>query len=300
MTAWSPLLRWFALRLLLLLATVLLAPGCGYSTYNIPPAELQRLTRLPPSQRGNHVRVYTEGLVPAVTPNPPVVAVPPAPPPQPMPPPPEAAATSELADSPVPVEEIVVVEPTEPAVVLDITPPRFVPMPPPRVRPALPRLPPPVAVRPSLPRPSPGHISVPRAIPRVPVSAVHGSAPVVHAGGGHLGGPSGFHHVGGGGGGGGNAAIGVLVGAVVLIGLIAIIASASQPVPFDGWIHTSPEHPLHLTYKSGVEREIRLCDLKPADIVSVQSAVIYDTDGTVNRLESATSALQKPEPKIPG
>jgi len=56
MTFWSPLSHWFTLRVLLLLA-MLLAPGCGYSVYHLPPAELQRLTQLPPSQRGNYVRV---------------------------------------------------------------------------------------------------------------------------------------------------------------------------------------------------------------------------------------------------
>ena len=67
MVNWLPLLRWFAVRVLLLLA-VMLVPGCGYTTYNIPPAGLQRLVQLPPSARGERVRVYTDGVVPVVTP----------------------------------------------------------------------------------------------------------------------------------------------------------------------------------------------------------------------------------------
>jgi hypothetical protein len=53
MSAWAPPIRWFAVRLILVLVA-LLTPGCGYNAYTIPPAELQRLAQIPPAQRGNH------------------------------------------------------------------------------------------------------------------------------------------------------------------------------------------------------------------------------------------------------
>ena len=293
MAPWLPLLRWFAVRALLLLAT-LLAPGCGYSTYNIPPAELQRLTQLPPSLRGEHVRVYTPGVVPAATPNPPVAAAPPVP--QPAPSPPEAAVNSELQGTAVPADEVSadVVEPVEPPVVVSVdlalpVPPTAPPL---HARPAPVRLPPPVIARPNPRPPVPGHVAPPRAVPHL--SGSHASAPTFHASGGHSGGLSGSHHSGGGGSG---AAVGALVGAVVLIGLVAAIAETSEPTPFDGWIRTSPEHPVHLLYRSGWQRDFRLCDLKPTDIVDVRSAVMYDTEGAIERLETA-SAPSAPPPRL--
>jgi hypothetical protein len=284
MSGWSVTLRWFLLRALLLLAT-LLAPGCGYSTYNIPLAELQRLSHLPPSQRGNHVRVYTPGLVPAATPELEITVAPVAAPaalpdalsPAPLPfpsPPPEAATESEPINPPIPLE------------VVDISVPQFDPLSPPAfvsasaAPPAPARMSTPIAGRPSLPRPSLGHVSAPRAFP------VHGAAPAFHASGGlpRLGG--GGHHSGGGGGG---AAVGAVVGAVVLVGLMVAIADASQPTPFDGWISTSPEQTLQLIDRSGSTREVRLCDLKPADTVGVRFASLDDMNGSVRRLESAAS-----------
>jgi hypothetical protein len=107
------------------------------------------------------------------------------------------------------------------------------------------------------------------------------------------------HHAGGGGGG---AAVGAVVGAVALIALVAIIAESSEPKPFDGWIRTTPDHRVRLTYASGVQREVRLCDLKPADIVGVSSAVLHDIDGSIQHLESAprnAPAARPPERSWP-
>ena len=294
MTPRSPVLRWFVLRALLLLAT-LLAPGCGYATYNIPPAELQRLSHLPPSQRGNHVRAYTPGLVPAATPEAQVAATPAAPPP-PVPPP-DGVASGEPIDAPIPPEVVDLSIPesdplSPPAFVsVNLAPP--VPMhrqaPPLPLRPAPAHLPPLAVARPRLPPPSLGHIAAPRALP------VRGGAPAVHVGGHpHLGG--GLHSSGGGGGGGGGAAVGALIGAVVLVGLMVAIAEASQATPFDGWIRTSPEQTLQLTYESGRAREVRLCDLKPADTIGVRSAQLDDLDGSVERLESAGSSPPATQP----
>ena len=84
--------------------------------------------------------------------------------------------------------------------------------------------------------------------------------------------------------------MGALVGVVVLVGLMVAIAEASQPVLFDGWIRTSPDHPVHVTCKSGEKRKILLRDLKPADIVDVHSAVMYNTEGAIEHLESAASS----------
>jgi hypothetical protein len=296
MPAWSTLFRWFTLRLLLLLAT-LLAPGCGYSTYNIPPAELQRLTQWPPSQRGEHVRVYTPGLVPATTPAVAVTAQVPTPTVQPAPPAPEAMVPGERVDGSIPAGEVYLPEPepTAPPVVLsaDIAPPDFVPVPPVRPRTAPTRFPPPASARPSVRPPVSGQVIAPRAIPHLPPSASPRAAPVVHASGGHMGGLHGPHHAGGGGGG---AAVAAVVGAVALIALVAIIAENSEPKPFDGWIRTFPEHPVKLTYTSGLQREVRLCDLKPADIVGVSSAVLHDIHGSIEHLESAPSNMPTARP----
>jgi hypothetical protein len=309
MTVWSPALRWFLWRALLLLAT-LLAPGCGYATYNIPLAELQRLSHLPPSQRGSYVRVTTPGLVPVATPELQVIAapaaVPAAPPPAPPslpPPPPESVAGSEPSDPPVPPDVVdlsvtqfdplsppafvsVNVEPPTPVVSVRSAPQARVqpPAPPLHVRPAPARMPPLAVGRPSAPRPSLGHIPAPRAL--------HGAAPAIHAIGGHPNLGGGSHHSGGGGG----AAVGALVAAVVLVGLMVAIAEASQPTPFDGWIRTSPEQALQLVYPSGSTREVRLCDLKPADTVGVRSASLDDIDGSVRRLESAAGTPQTTQP----
>jgi len=285
MSARSALLRWFTLRLLLLLAT-LLAPGCGASTYNIPHVELQRLTQLPPSQRGEHVRVYTPGLVPVATPTPAVAAAPAVP----APPTPEPTVDGQRVDEALPAGEVYLSAPEspDPPVVLsvDLTPPAFVPLPPAHPRPVPPRIPPPAVARPSLRPPVPGHAIAPRAVPHLPVYASSGARPVIHASGGHVGGFHGAHH---GGGGGGGAAVGALVGAIALIALVAILAENSEPRPFDGWIRTSSEHPVKLTYSSGLQRQVRLCDLKPADLVDVNSAVLENMDGWIEQLQSAPS-----------
>jgi hypothetical protein len=287
MAALSPPLRWFVVRLILVLAA-LLAPGCGYNTYSIPPTELQRLTQLPPSQRGNHVRAYTPDLVPVATPGPPVAVVPPGPPPAlPVPPVPDAAVNGELVGDPVPPDEVAMpaTEPTDSAIVVDVVPPRFVPSPAPpvRPRPAPARVPPPTAMVPRAPPAAAGRVTP----PRLPASAPHASTPSVHVTGGH----SGSHSSGGGG-----AAVGAVVGAVAVIGLIAILAEANVKDPFDGWVQTSPEHPVIISYRSGQEREVRLCDLRPTDIVGMQSAVMYDTAGAIERLEPAGSGPLPTQP----
>jgi hypothetical protein len=295
MIAWSPVFRWSAMRVLLFLATALV-PGCGYSTYVVPPAELQRLAQLPPARRGDHVRVYTPGVVPVTTPMPPVAAVPvPPPAPQPTLPPPGPVANGEPTGDPAPPDVVYDPdpEPSQPAVVVavDIAPPG----PPLRARLA-PARPLAIAGRPGVPTPSVGH-GGPTSVARLPSSLpARGSAPAFHPGGGHVhSGGSGIHHSGGGGGG---AAVGALVGAVVLVGLIAAVAESSEAPPFDGWIRISPEHSLHLAYQSGATRDMRLCDLKPADAIGVSSACLYSTGGNVERLENAASVPQSaPAPR---
>ena len=269
------------MRSILVLAA-LLAAGCGYNTYSIPPSELQRLAQLPPAQRGNHVRAYTPGLVPA--PSPPVAVVPPGPPPAlPIPPVSDAAVNGELVGGPVPPDEVAMPEPSDSAVVVsvDVAPPRFVPspLPPVRPRPAA-RMPPPTATIPRAPSTTVGHVTP----PRLPSSSPHASAPSIHVAGGHSGTSSTSHSSGGGG-----AAVGAVVGVVAVIGLIAILADANVKDPFDGWVQTSPEHPVLISYRTGQQREVRLRDLRPTDIVGMQSAVIYDTAGEIGRLEPAGS-----------
>ena len=254
MSPWSPFLQWFAMRSILVLAA-LLAPGCGYNTYSIPPSELQRLTQLPPAQRGNHVRAYTPGLVPA--PSPPVAVVPPSPPPAlPMPPVPDVAVNGELVGDPVPPDEVSMPEPSDSAVVVsvDVAPPVFVPSPAPPMRPRPgARMPLPTATVPRAPPTTAGHVTA----PRLPSSSPHASAPSIHVAGGHSGMSSTTHSSGGGG-----AAVGAVVGVVAIIGVIAILADANVKDPFDGWVQTSPEHPVLISYRSGQEREVRLRDLK--------------------------------------
>ena len=208
MSAWSPPIRWFVVRLILVLVA-LLAPGCGYNTYSIPPAELQRLTQLPPAQRGNHVRAYTPGLVPAATPGPPVAVVPPGPPPAlPVPPVPDAAVNGELVGDLVPPDVVAMPasEPTDSASgrVRRCCATRFVPSPAPpvRPRPAPARMPPPTATIPRAPPATAGHVTP----PRLPSSAPHVSAPSIHVAGRHPGALSTSHSSGGGGG----AAVGVV------------------------------------------------------------------------------------------
>jgi hypothetical protein len=91
--------------------------------------------------------------------------------------------------------------------------------------------------------------------------------------------------------------LGAVLAVVVLVGLIAIVAEAAQPEPaFDGWIRTSPEHPVHMEYAAGREREVRLCDLQPADLVGLRAATITDFDGSIERLEAAAD---RPHPVSP-
>ncbi len=78
------------------------------------------------------------------------------------------------------------------------------------------------------------------------------------------------------------------------------IAEASQPAAFDGWIRTNPDHPVQLSYKSGWTRALRLRDLKPADIVEVRSAVMVDTDDSIEHLESAAGPVVTTWQQPPG
>jgi hypothetical protein len=94
--------------------------------------------------------------------------------------------------------------------------------------------------------------------------------------------------------------LGAVLAVVVLVGLIAIIAEAAEPgPPFDGWIRTSPEHPVHLEYAAGRKREVPLCDLQPADLVGLREARLYDSDGIIERLETVaapTPPVSRPQP----
>jgi len=343
MTSQSLRAKRFAVRSLLLAAILL--PGCGTSIYTIPPAELQRLTQLPPSQRGDHVRAFTPDVVPknvappsqpVALPNPPPVA--PVQQPVLTPPPPEMVATAELPPDPFGPDEIDLPEPPMPGIVVAVDAGPRAPAHPStaQARPSPPaRTPPPAAARTSVPPPAPGriatpsaparasvptsapsriatpsvagrasvppaapgHFAPPAATPHLPVSPVRTSVPVSRPTGGRLPGSSHSFHSGGG---SPDAVVGAVVAVVLLVGLIAVIAEASQPGPsFDGWVRTSPEHPVRLAYGSGREREVRLCDLQPADLVGVRAATLYDADGIIERLETAADqppAVSQPFP----
>ncbi|MGA7741703.1 MAG: hypothetical protein ABSF35_04365 [Polyangia bacterium] len=307
------------------LSLLLALTGCGSSSYTIPPAELQRLTQLPPSQRGDHVRAFTPGVVPmqVAPPSPPAAVVPPSPSatppsppsatsavePPPPPPLPDTAAGGDLPPDPFGPDEVDLLapEPPGPAIVVAVDAGPRAPVHPPaapaRPSPA-PRISPPAPARTSVPPPAPGHvvappapartsvpppaparIAAPATTPRLPASPARGTTPVPRGSGGHPRGssvsfPSGH--------GKGDAVAGAVLAVVLLVGLVAVVAEAGQPGPaFDGWIRTSPEHPVHLEYAAGRERKLRLCDLQPADLVGVRAATIYDLDGNIGRLETA-------------
>jgi len=110
-------------------------------------------------------------------------------------------------------------------------------------------------------------------------------APRPHVGGGHSGGGhSGGGHSGGGISGG--DAFAVVLAAVVVVGLIALVAEAAseEEPPFDGWARIAPDQPLHLRYANSVERTVKLRDLRPADLVGLRDTVVKDEDGRVTRL----------------
>lgn len=58
--------------LAVVLAGSLIASGCAANSYRIPPGELERLTRVPPEARGEHVRVIQEIVASDVPAAPPV------------------------------------------------------------------------------------------------------------------------------------------------------------------------------------------------------------------------------------
>jgi hypothetical protein len=110
-------------------------------------------------------------------------------------------------------------------------------------------------------------------------------APRPHVAGGHAGGGhSGGGHSGGGISGG--DAFAVVLAAVVVIGLVALIAEAAseEEPPFDGWARIAPDQPLHLRYANSIERTVKLRDLRPADLVGLRDTVVKDEDGRVTRL----------------
>jgi hypothetical protein len=81
------------------------------------------------------------------------------------------------------------------------------------------------------------------------------------------------------------------VAVVIVVGLIAAVAAASEPPPpFDGWVETNGEHPLHLSYGRGVERVVRLKDIRPADLVGLRDTILKDSEGTVLRARPALPA----------
>jgi hypothetical protein len=72
------------------------------------------------------------------------------------------------------------------------------------------------------------------------------------------------------------------------VGLIAAVAAASEPPPpFDGWVETSGEQPLHLFYGRGVERVVRLRDIRPVDLVGLRDTILKDSEGAVIRARPA-------------
>ncbi len=117
-------------------------------------------------------------------------------------------------------------------------------------------------------------------------SMMAGSAvvPTTHAAGGGGGGRGGGGHASSGAGG----AIAAIAAVVIVVGLIAAVAAASEPPPpFDGWVETNGEHPLHLSYGRGVERVVRLKDIRPVDLVGLRDTILKDSEGTVLRARPA-------------
>jgi hypothetical protein len=100
---------------------------------------------------------------------------------------------------------------------------------------------------------------------------------------------------GGRGSGGGHAssgagdAIAAAAAIVIVVGLIAAIAASSEPPPpFDGWVDVSCDHPLHLDYGRGVERVVKLKDLRSSDLVGLRDTILKDNEGSVVRARPAS------------
>lgn len=268
-------------------AAMLASASCATSTYRIPGAEMQRLAQLNGAERGRLVRVMP---VDASTAN-----LGPVPAPPPDPPPADEPDESE-DDEPVVIDT----DPTLHAdIALDVSPgPRSVarvpdhrPIPtvrrtggPPSVRSSGGGFSPPVVTPVIRAAPIGGGVPLPRGggfagrasspgIARIPAPRVHGGGG--HSGGGHSGG--GFS---------GGDAIGALVAVIVIVGLVAIIAEAASepPPPFDGWAQISPDQPLHLRYRYGTERVIKLRELRPVDLVGLRDTIVMDSEGTLIRL----------------
>ncbi len=241
------------LRRLLLLSIGVVAAGCGSTAaYKVPLAEIQRLADLPPAERGREVRI-----IPHTTPGAPPTAAPP------------------------PVESPV--DPGQPAVGGDVYVDLSVPVPrgsfradhayprggfgPPRARP--------------INLASGGW----RGTPTGPATHVARAASVAH----HVPIPAIGHHGGGGGGGHGG---GVALAAVAVVATVAVLAIAAESAheaeeraayarAFDGWVTVPNDRPLHIRYGDGLEREIPLKDLTPADTVNARFGYLKEDDGDV-------------------
>jgi hypothetical protein len=314
---------------LVLLPAVLAAGsiGCGSNVYRIPDAELQRLARLPPDRRGQRVRVqsWDPASQPPAAATAPVTAAAPVTAPPPMATPPTPIPTGELppgqlATEPPPFEPqaAVVVDWPEPGPVIEIAGRRDAPAwesrgggpAPTRVPPSVRGIAAPRATRGALPTSVP---SVPirgapvtrglaaspgrSSLPSPPVRGVAGRATLAtRSGSGSL--PSLPSRSGARSGGHGSssnaeAIVGAIFVVVLIAALVAAAASASEEAsqPFDGWVAIEPEHPVHLRYKSRVERVVPLANLKLADTVGVDVAFVHDSEGTITRLDTADSTV---------
>jgi hypothetical protein len=87
---------------------------------------------------------------------------------------------------------------------------------------------------------------------------------------------------GGGGGGGGDSGEALVVFAIIAIAIAAFAAvglMATEGQRYDGAVSMSPEQPVHLKLLSGEERVLRLGDLRPEDLASLDEALVMDDEG---------------------
>lgn len=217
--------------------------GCLSNEYVIPRAELSRLVQLPPEQRGQRVHVVQDlgdRRAQAIDGNTPPAAGEPGP--EYGPPPPEGYVEGSA-------------EPHV-GVGLLIAPPLPMPM----------------------PGPGPGHGFASAPAPR-------GAAPMGRAAPGAIPAPrqpstprggSGLGKMGSGGGSGKDdlIALAIVVAVLATVGMVA-----TEGARYDGHVAMYPWQPVHLKDKTGLEREIPLAQLTPADVASTRSARVMDDEG---------------------
>jgi hypothetical protein len=128
--------------------------------------------------------------------------------------------------------------------------------------------------------PGPGHGFAPTTAPRASAPmgrAAPGTIPAPRkpsTGGGGVGGlPK------GGKGGGGSGKEELIVLAIVVAVLATIGMVATEGARYDGHVAMYPWQPVHLTDQSGMEREVPLAQLTPADVTSTRTARVMDDEG---------------------